>query len=326
MTVYIASRDEKGGILRCELSGNGQLEERELTRADRPAYLCRDGDRLYALLREPFQLMSGLNTYMINDDAALSMLGDTRSTHGLYSAHLFAEAGKVWIANYIDGTVALLREEAGGEAFPDRMLAFSGHGPDQSRQLSSHPHCVVPTPDGKYLCICDLGTDRVHVITPLLEPVSECLLPAGCGSRHLVFTPDGGYAFCSNEMGTSVSAMSYHDGVLSAVRTVPALSEHTEGTSSSGIRISKDGKKLFVSNRGSDSVSFFSVEGSELCLTDTIPAFGTSPREIALTDDFLLCANELSDSVTVIPLHDKRPGTPVCTLHVKTPWCILVLE
>ncbi len=326
MTVYIASRDENGGILRCELSENGHLEAVELTPADRPAYLCRDGERLYALLREPFQLMSGLNTYRINEDGSLTMLGDTKSTHGLYSAHVYARDGSVWVANYIDGTVALLHEEAEGETLPDRMIAFGGHGPDQSRQRTSHPHCVVPTPEGKYLCICDLGTDRVHVITPGLEAVSECLLPAGCGPRQLVFSPDGSYAFCSNELGTSVSVMAYLDGKLSHIETVPALPARIEGSSSSAVKLSGDGKTLFVSNRGSDSVSVFALEGPELRLTGTVPCFGLSPREIALTDDFLLCGNELSDSVTVLSLREGKPGTPVSTLHVKMPWCILVSE
>ncbi|MBP5169143.1 MAG: hypothetical protein ILP14_08060, partial [Oscillospiraceae bacterium] len=70
MTVYIASRDETGGILRCSLSEDGQLELLDTTPADRPAYLCRDGDKLYALLREPFQMMSGLSTYEIKRDGS----------------------------------------------------------------------------------------------------------------------------------------------------------------------------------------------------------------------------------------------------------------
>ena len=323
-TVYIASRDEKGGILRCALSEDGQLSLLDSTPADKPAYLCRDQDRLYALLREPFQLMSGLSTYQINHDGSLSPAGELKSTHGLYSAHLYAREGKVWVANYIDGTVALLQSEGEDTPVQDKVIAFTGSGPDRKRQLSSHPHCIVPTPDGFCLCICDLGTDQIYVMTPDLELVSVCQLPSGCGPRHLVFSRDGKAAFSSNEMGSSVSVMHYSNGLLDYVQTVSTLPSDYHGISTaSGILLSEDGNRLYVSNRGHDSVTVFRIDGTTLTTEGYIPSFGSSPREIALAGDFLLCGNELSDNVTVFSLKDGIPSAPVCDFKVKMPWCIL---
>ena len=323
-TVYIASRDEKGGILRCTLSEDGQLSLLDTTSVDKPAYLCRDKNRLYALLREPFQLMSGLSTYQINPDGALSLTGELKSTHGLYTAHLYARDGKVWVANYIDGTVALLQMERYNTPVQDKVVAFSGSGPDKKRQLSSHPHCIVSTPDGKYLCVNDLGTDQIYVITPELELISACPLPSGCGPRHLVFSRDGKVAFSSNEMGSSVSVLQYLDGTLKHIDTVSTLpSEYQETSTAAGILLSEDGNQLYVSNRGHDSISVFHVTGEELTLEGFIPCFGISPREIALAGDFLLCGNELSDNITVFSLKDGIPSAPVCNYEVKMPWCIL---
>lgn len=326
MTVYIASRVENGGILRCSLSDEGQLKPVEMTPVDRPSYLCRDGDKLYALLREPFQLMSGLNIYTIETGGSLYLTGETRSTHGLYSAHLYARSGNIWIANYIDGTVALLKDTEDTTPVQDRMIAFSGSGPNRARQLSSHPHCVVPTPDGLYLCVCDLGTDRIYTVTPELEFVSACALPAGCGPRHLAFSPDGRFAFSSNEMGSSVSVMAYGDGELKHLKTVSSLlAEHNGINTASAIRLSEDGARLFVSNRGYDGISVFRVNGPDLRPEGFIPSFGISPREIALAGDFLICGNELSDNVTVFSFRKGIPSVPVCKLEVKMPWSILAV-
>ena len=323
-TVYIASRDEKGGILRCALSEDGQLNLLDITPIDKPSYLCRDKDRLYALLREPFQLMSGLSTYQINPDGSLFPIGEMKSTHGLYSAHLYAREGKVWIANYIDGTVVLLQTDRKNTPIQDKIIAFTGSGPDKKRQLSSHPHCVVPTPDGLYLCICDLGTDQIYVMSPELELISVCSVPSGCGPRHLVFSRDGKVAFSSNEMGSSVSIMRYLDGVLTHIYTVSTLPAEYQGISTAaGILLSRDGNHLYISNRGHDSVSVFRVAGEKLTLEGFIPSFGISPREIALAGDFLLCGNELSDNITVFSLRDGIPSVPICNYKVKMPWCIL---
>ncbi|MBQ3373852.1 MAG: lactonase family protein [Anaerolineaceae bacterium] len=323
-TVYIASRDEKGGILRCALSEDGQLSLLDTTPVDRPAYLCRDKNKLYVLLREPFQLMSGLSTYQINPDGALSLTGELKSTHGLYTAHLYAREGKVWVANYIDGTVALLQMERDNTPVQDKVIAFTGSGPDKKRQLSSHPHCIVPTPDGKYLCVNDLGTDRIYVMSPELELIFVCQLPSGCGPRHLVFSRDGTVAFSSNEMGSSVSVLRYLDGTLKHIYTVSTLPAEYQGISTAaGILLSEGGNQLYVSNRGHDSVSVFRVAGEELTLEGFIPCFGISPREIALAGDFLLCGNERSDNITVFSLRDGIPSAPVCDYQVKMPWCII---
>ncbi len=315
MRLYIASRSESGGIYLCDLSPEGQISVSSVIYADKPAYLCRDGRTLYALLREPFQLMSGIMTYEISDNGDLILRKGPESTHGLYSAHIYARNGTVWCANYIDGTVLRL---------PDQMIAFNGSGPDPSRQRSSHPHCITPSPDGKYLCINDLGTDRIYLLTENLDFISEVSLPSGCGPRHLVFSRDGQYAYSSNEMGSSVSVMKYTPGHLLYLRSYSTIPEdYTGWNSASAIRLSADGDRLYVSNRGHNSVAVFSVSGCMLESVGFIPCFGNSPREMVLADDFLLCGNELSDNITVFSLKDGLPVFPVCDYKIEMPWCIL---
>ena len=118
--------------------------------------------------------------------------------------------------------------------------------------------------------------------------------------------------------------MRYLDGTLKYIYTVSTLPAEYQGISTAaGILLSKDGNHLYVSNRGHDSVSVFRVAGEKLTLEGFIPSFGISPREIALSGDFLLCGNELSDNITVFSLRDGIPSAPVCNYEVKMPWCIL---
>ena len=316
--IYIASRTDEGGILHCVLEENGQLALRERCEAKSPAWLCRDGQTLYALLREPFLLNSGIIRFSIREDGSLEPIEGLASTHGTIGAHIYAEGGQVWCANYINGTVI---------AMPDKLLPFNGKGADPVRQSSSHPHCICPTPDGRFLCVCDLGRDRIELLTRDLEPVSSAEVPAGSGPRHLVFSADGCYAYCSAELSSAVSVFSYSEGRLTFLHSVSTLPEDclVESTASA-IHLSEDGKRLYVSNRGHDSIAVFAVNGAGLTLLGHILSFGRSPRDFALAGEYLLCANELSDNVQVFSLKDRIPTEPVCTLAVEMPWCVLPVK
>lgn len=316
--IYVASRTDEGGILRCLLDENGKLRVQGHYPAKSPAWLCRDGQTLYALLREPFLMNSGVFRLAIREDGSLVPEEGVESTHGTIGAHIYAENGRVWCANYINGTVT---------AVPDKLLPFNGRGADPARQSSSHPHCICPTPDGRYLCVCDLGRDRIELITRELEPVFSAAAPAGSGPRHLVFSGDGGYAYCSAELSSEVCVFSYADGKLNYLHSVSTLPEGCGlENSASAIRLSADGRRLYVSNRGHDSIAAFAVSGAELRPLGHIPSFGRSPRDFALAGDYLLCANELSNNVQVFSLKGETPATPVCTLAVPMPWCVLPVE
>ena len=315
--LYIASQDKDGAILCCTLTPDGQLRQLHRFPIDRAAFLAAEGRTLYALLREPFMMQSGVAALGVADDGSLTPAGEVQPVHGTISAHILAWKGRVYTANYLSGTTTLL---------PDKLLAHSGSGPNKVRQDCSHPHCLTPTPDGRYLCINDLGTDRIYICTPELEEVSRTALPAGSGPRHLVFSGDGKYAYCSNEMGSSVSVLSYTDGALTLLDTVSTLPEgYTGENSASAIRLSPDSRKLYVSNRGHNSVCVFDTAGPKLRQACFIPSCGDSPREIYLLDRWLLCANENSDTITVLPA-DGSSDTPVCVFPVKRPWCILPVE
>lgn len=313
--LYIASQDADGGILRCTITSKGRLVTVNCYPLDKPAYLCVDGNTLYALLREPFQMQSGVAEFDILPDGSLRSTGEIQPVHGTISAHIFAREGRVYTANYLSGTTTLL---------PDRLLAHNGRSVDPLRQTCSHPHCITPTPDGNFLCINDLGTDCIYVCTMDLNEVSRVSVPAGSGPRHLVFSPDGKTAFCSNEMGASVSVFSYAQGRLTPEGLYSVCPEDYSGPiSASAIRISPEGDRLYVSNRGHNSAAIFDVAGTVLRNRRFLPVQGDSPREMTLAGDFLLFGNENSHTVTVV---SRKTEEFLGSYPVMRPWCILPVE
>lgn len=316
-TLYIASQDKEGGVLHCQLTEAGELKLLHTYPADRPAYLCAEGNWLYAVLREPFPMQSGVVCFRIMPDGSLSETSAPCPVHGAISAHILVKDGRIYCANYLSGSTTLL---------PDRVLAHTGRGPHPTRQDCSHPHCITLTPDQDCLCINDLGTDCIYVCTPELEEVSRVRLPGGSGPRHLAFSGDGRFAYCSNELNSSVSVLTYSRGELRYRRTYSTLPLGYSGeNAASAIRLDRNTDRLYVSNRGHDSVAEYAAQGERLTLLRHILSGGNSPREINLIGNWLLCANESSDNVCVFSLADGG-GKPVSTLAVKRPWCILPVE
>lgn len=313
--IYVASHDPQGGIYRFSLSGDGRLTLLERYPMDRPAWLCRSGNKLYALLREPFMMHSGVAEFDIRPDGSLQQVGKIRPTHGAVAAHILCWRGSLYAANYLTGTTVRL---------PDKIVAHSGSSVNPRHQDCSHPHCLTPTPDGKYLCINDLGTDCIYVCTPDLEEVSRVSVPAGSGPRHLVFSRDGRFAYGSNEMASTVSVFSYCDGVLTHLKAISSLPGDFRGENSgAAIRLSPDGRTLYASNRGHDSVCIWDVEGDKLTGKRFLMVQGQSPREMVLAGKFLLCGNEGSATITVFNL---ETGELTDRASVVRPWGILPVQ
>ena len=311
-TIYVASHDPQGGIFHFSLSAQGKLTLLERYLMDRPAYLCAEGNRLYALLREPFMMQSGIAAFEIQPDGSLSSLGPIQPTHGAVAAHLLSWNAAMYVVNYLGGTTIRM---------PDRIVAHNGSSVNPKRQESSHPHCLTPTPDGKYLCVCDLGTDYIYVYTPDLVEISRVAVTPGAGPRHLVFSGDGKFAYGSNEMASTVSVYGYRDGVMTHLADHSSLPEDFQGENSgAAIRLSGDGKVLYASNRGHDSVCIWDVDGAGLKNQRFLMVQGQSPREMVLAGNFLLCGNEHSATITVFDLHT---GELTDRVEVIRPWGIL---
>lgn len=288
--LYIASGAADGGIYAYKMTSDGRTEPLAEYPLGKTMYLAVQGNRLYALAAVSADNNGWLFSFSIEEDGRLRRTGEALPTRGKEACHLWPDGDMVYCVNY---------DSAGIIRMPDRLVTHTGRSVHPERQSDPHPHYICVTPDGNYCCAVDLGLDKILVYDKALHPVSEVNAPAGYGPRHLVFSQDGRTAFCTNELISSVSVYAYDNGHLSLLRTVSTLPEDYTGESyAAAIRLSSDGRFLFVSNRGHDSICCFEVDGTSLTRRSISPCGGHWPRDFILTDSLLICTNELSGTVT----------------------------
>ena len=313
--VYIAACAEDGGIYRYAMDETGALTFRDKTDIPSPMYLSVSGGKLTVLLRSPFgsSQISGYTTYDIAPDGSLSNRGETISTLGIVACHHTVWNGRVYAVNYSSGSVF---------ASPDTLVRHEGHGPNPARQEMAHTHYVMPTPDGRYLFVVDLGLDSIFTYDGDLREVSRVSAPPGAGPRHLIYSPDGKLVYCLNEMGSSVSVYAYGDGALTLLDTYPALPGGFTG-SSTGAAIRYESGCIYASNRGHDSIARFRCEGEKLIPAGFTPCGGKSPRDFNIIGGMLLCTNESSDNVTLFRMEDGVPVKLEEEFHMPHPLCVI---
>ena len=225
------------------------------------------------------------------------------------------------VANYGSGTVAVLPIRSDG-ALSDQtqLVKLEGKpGPHRTEQASSHPHHVIFDPSGRYVVVPDKGLDRVFVFrfeTGRLTATaqgSEIVRP-GYGPRHAAFHPTLPVLWVLNEMSSQVETFAWDpkSGFLRAVEILPSLpSDYTGNSSLAEIAVSPDGRFVYASNRGHDSVAIFAADAKtgRLKPAGWAPSRGRTPRYIGLdpTNRFLYACNEQSDTVVTLRV-DRGTG------------------
>ena len=171
---------------------------------------------------------------------------------------VFAEYGRGtagWVDLQADGTFK--KETLAG------IVSEDPTGPNKPRQDRPHCHCARVTPDGKYICIVDLGTDRVKIYSTANGAFVRDLVtsPAGAGPRHITFHPNGRFAFLLFELENYVTSYRYEDGRFTPIQQHKLTPEgFTDFSKAAAIKLSADGSELYCSNRGHESLAVFSVE------------------------------------------------------------------
>lgn len=250
-----------------------------------------------------------------------------------------AEGKFVLIANYTGGNVTVFpvqRDGSLGEATD--MKQAQGSSANRERQEGPHAHSILLDSTNQFAYSCDLGTDKIMVFR--FDPRNGKLLPAappwvqvtpGAGPRHLAFHPNGKYLFVLSEMHSTVTAFIRDQqlGSLRALQTITTLPQNFKGTNSSAdIHLSPNGRFLYCSNRGHDSIAIFTIDQGNGALNPVghESTRGNWPRNFAIdpTGAFLLVANQKSDNI--VSFHrDASTGRLSATGHVAevpSPVCL----
>jgi 6-phosphogluconolactonase len=245
----------------------------------------------------------------------------------------------VLVANYSGGNVAVLpirRDGSLGEATDVKQ--DEGSSVNVDRQQGPHAHCIVLDPTNRFAYTCDLGTDKIMSFRfdrqrgkLIANERPWVAVKPGAGPRHLTFHPSGKYAYLINEMHLTVSAFAVDRirGNLIEMQTLPTLPrEPTAADSGADIHISPDGRFLYCSNRGHDSIAAFGIDqrNGKLSFVAHQSTAGKTPRNFAIdpTGAFLLVANQNSDKIVSFR-RDLKTGRLSATGHVAdvpSPVCL----
>ena len=340
--IAAASPEPAGGIYQYEMQPSGVPVQTGFHHLPNASYFAFSADRNFFYSTCTVGQSGGVAAFRMLPDGSLEYLNACATT-GISTCHLAPspEGNFLYAANYSSGNFTEFKLENGAIAERTRVIAHVGRGVNVKRQEMANPHFAKFTPDGRFLCVIDLGIDTVRLYP--FDPVSgidaghpvDCRIePAGSGPRHLIFDASGEYAYLLNELGNSVAPLQY-DGTkfvqIGGVATLPRFAGDV-ATKAAAIRLSADGRFLFASNRGYDSIAVFEIDApGKLRLCDMVLSGGSSPRDINFLpgERFFAAANEFSNNVMGF---DFDPATGKLTpngwilTHMPRPLCIAHLK
>lgn len=224
------------------------------------------------------------------------------------------------LANYASGSVAALPihdDGTLGEA-TSVIQHQGGSKVNPERQDGPHAHCILVGPDHRHAYAADLGLDQILVyrLDPALatlaaDGASPVHSSPGAGPRHLAFAPDGKNLYSINELSNTVTRFAVDGRRLERSESLSTLPEDFVGTSyCADLKFTPDGRFLFGTNRGHDSIAIFQVgDGGKLSRSDTVPSLGKGPQNLLITPDgrWLICANMPGDRIVVFHI-DPQTG------------------
>jgi len=270
------------------------------------------------------QATGAVSVFAIDAGSGALTFINQRPSMGTAPCHLVLDrsARHLLVANYGSGSVAVLPVAADGRlGSASDVVQHTGHSVNSERQQGPHAHCVTVDRANRHVFVCDLGLDKVlsyrldgrlGKLIPNDPPFAQ--VKPGSGPRHMVFHPDGRFAYVINEMSSTVTAFRYdaNAGVLSEVQTVSALPHYFTGVNSGAeVDVHPSGKLLYVSNRGHNSVVLFNIDSRNGTLTyaEENVTRGLKPRHFGIdpSGEYLAVGNQDSDTILVTRI-DPRSG------------------
>ncbi len=289
------------------------------------------------------QKSGGVAAFAIQDDGGLKQL-NAQPTGGQGPCFVSVDpTGKyLFVANYSGGNVAAFSLTPDG-AIGDQIGTDQHHGsgPNPKRQQRAFAHCFVPSPQGSFALSADLGCDRIFVYQ-FGDPAADSFkpaatpsvsTPAGSGPRHIAFHPTKPAVYVVTELNNTVLTFSW-DATTAAMKQIGEVStlpkDFSGSTTSAEVAVHPNGKFVYSSNRGHDSIAVFGVN-DDLTLTPIAhtKTGGQQPRHFAIdpTGAYLVVANQKTDDIFSFKI-DPATGTLSSTGHsikLDAPSCIRFL-
>ena len=247
------------------------------------------------------------------------------------------------IAHYNEGNLTILSLFRDGQiGGVSDAKKYTGNSVNTERQESSHVHAAVFSPDNKFLYVTDLGSDKIYIYkfneadgTLQTPSTPEVSVAPGAGPRHMTIHPDGKYLYLAEELTSTIGAFAVNDSTGSltllqdTVKSLPA--SFMETNSSADIHTAVSGKFLYMSNRGADIISIYTIgDDGKITLTGHQSTNGKTPRNFLIDPkgEYLFAANQDSDTVIIFRINPKNGKlTPVGKpVSVPSPVCLKMIS
>ena len=263
--------------------------------------------------------------------------------------HVIVDATGQYVlaANYASGGVVVIPIQADGSLGPSTdYVQHEGSSINPQRQQEPHAHSINLDGSNKYALVPDLGIDKVviyefDVASGTLKPNSAqpwARTKSGAGPRHLDFHPNQRFVYVGNELDSTVIVFEF-DASKGTLKEIQTLSTLPDGYDESGaekswvadVHVHPNGKTVYVSNRGHDSIAIFDIDqdSGELTSTGYTSTQGKYPRNFAVDPEgnFLVAANQNSDDIYVYSIQSKGGGLTETEfkIEIPTPVCVKFL-
>ena len=325
------------GIYQYQLNKNGTIDSLKLTaKTKNPSFLTKSFDGKYLITTN--ELTKGtITSFKIKSNGLTEI---SKSDVNKYPCYVnINKDGYVLTANYGSGTTNLHQIDENGVLTSDldtqqnKMSAPSKH----PRQEKAHTHSCYFEPNSTNIISIDLGANKLifGTIDPGFNKIvpnefSELEMPAEAGPRILTFHPTKPWIYVVNELAATVTFIKKNvtNNSYKIVQTIETLAnEDKDGNTSAHIEITNDGKFVYITNRGHDSVGVLKVlDSGRLELIQPIRTHGKHPRNFALSPDnkFLLVANRDTNNICSFKRNHKTGKlTFVSDVKAPKPVCIL---
>lgn len=334
--IYVSRHDDVAGTL---------TEPRLAAESRNPSFLAvrPDGRTLYAVNEtgdfegRPTGAVSAFRLDPATGE--LTPLNQVPSGGGAPCHLTLDRAGRhVFVANYVGGSVAVIALEPDGRL--GRQTAFIQHigsSVNEARQKAPHAHGIYLDAAERHVLVPDLGMDQVVIyrfdpatggLSP--SPAGNARLAPGSGPRHLAFSTNGRHFFVLNELLSTVTVFSWDAATGRAaeagtVATLPA--GFSGGNSTAEIEAHPNGRFVYASNRGHDSIAVFHWAEARLMPVQHQPLGVKTPRHFALSPSgrWLLVSGQNSGRIEIHAV-DTAAGTLATTgrgVEAGTPVCVV---
>ncbi len=290
-----------------------------------PNFLAMSADKKYlyvAYTKGTFSDGKGsVMSFTIDPKTGMLNKLNEQSSEGVGPAHVSVDPrGRfVYASHYVAGNLTVYPiNKDGSLGKASDIIQHSGKGIVTARQEAPHVHSAIPSADGKFIYVSDLGIDKIMIYEVkdngklLSASVPFASSTQGSGPRHFAIHPNGNFAYSAEELTSTVAAYGVNKatGELKPLERVNMLPDgFTERNSAADIHFSPDGRFLYASNRGHESLVIFAVDAKngKLTFVGHENTGGKHPRNFMIDKkgQYVLTANRDTDNIVVFKVNRK---------------------